>query len=411
MGLCIERHHRQHHAGEAAQHEDDEEADQVQHRQLHLGPPVPQRAQPRKDLNRRRDRDQRRGGRKEAQRHVRDAGGEHVVHPQPEAEKGQRQYRSDDRPVSEQPGPRHHRQYRRHRTRRWQEDDIDFGMAEQPEQVLPQQRIAAQRSGVEGPAERALHLQQDRSQDQRRKAEDHHPRRRQQIPGKDRHPVQPHVAGAQLQDRHRDLDGRAHRRHLDKGDAEQPDVGIDPRCPLLARQGRVQEPARIGRHTRQHRSDDDGAAEQIAPPAQRRQTGERQIARAQHLGQDVHRQPLEHRDGEQEHHDAAVHREDLVVDGRPHERAVRRRQLRADQHRQDAADRKEGEGGDDEALADVGMVHRSEPAPPPRLGPPDGIKRPVQPQRPHRSPPIFPAVPPPAHAAQPAASWAMTVKP
>ena len=55
-----------------------------------------------------------------------------------------------------------------------QEDDVDVRMAEQPEQVLPQQRIAAARRVEEGQAEGALDLEQDRAEDERRKGHDHH---------------------------------------------------------------------------------------------------------------------------------------------------------------------------------------------------------------------------------------------
>ena len=400
--LRIERHHRQHHAGQPAQHEDDEEADQIEHRQLHLGPPLPQRTQPGEDLHRRWDRNQRRGGGKESQRHVRDAGGEHVVHPQPEAEKGQRHDRRDDRTITQQAGARHDGQDGRHRARRRQEDDVDFRMAEQPEQMLPQQRRSAEFGRIEGPAKGALDLQQDRPQDQRRKAEHHHARRPQQIPGEDRHPVEPHAGRAQLQDRHGDLDRRAHRRDLDEGDAEQPDVGIDARRIGLARQGRIQEPARIGGDTGQHRQHDDRAAEQIAPPAERGEARKGQVATAQHLGQQIHGQPLEHRDGEQEHHDAAMHREQLVIDLRPDERAARRGELRADQHGQHAADCEEDEGRDDEPLADVAMVDRAQIAAPARLVAPDRRQILMPLQRAHRAPSV--------NAVHPAASCATTVK-
>ena len=51
--------------------------------------------------------------------------------------------------------------------------------------------------------------------------------------------------------------------------------------------------------------------------------------------------PSQHGNGEEEHHDAAVHREDLVVDLRIQKRPGGRRKLGTDQHRQNAADGKE----------------------------------------------------------------------
>ena len=53
--------------------------------------------------------------------------------------------RRHDPAVAEQRRARHHRQDGRDHARRRQEDDVDLGMAEQPEQVLPQQAVAALR--------------------------------------------------------------------------------------------------------------------------------------------------------------------------------------------------------------------------------------------------------------------------
>ena len=100
-------------------------------------------------------------------------------------------------------------------------------MAEQPEQVLPQERIAAARRVEEGQVEGALEFEQDRAEDQRRKADQHHHGGDQQVPGEDRHPVERHARRAHLQDRDGDLDRRGDGGNLDEGDAEQPDIGID----------------------------------------------------------------------------------------------------------------------------------------------------------------------------------------
>ncbi len=226
--LPVERHHRQHHPRQPARHEGQEDAEDVVHRQHHLGPPLPHRPDPGKDLHRCRLRHQERGGREEGQRHVRDAHGEHVVHPQAEGQEHQPQDRRHDRAVAQDRGAAEDRDQGGHDARRGQEDDVDLGVAEQPEQVRPQQRIAAPGHVEKGPAEGPLQLQQDLAQDQRREAHQHHRAGAQHLPGKERHFGQPHPRGVLAQDGHGDLDRRGQRRDLDEGHAQEPDIGVDP---------------------------------------------------------------------------------------------------------------------------------------------------------------------------------------
>ena len=105
---------------------------------------------------------------------MRDAHGEHVVHPDAEAQEGERDDRDDDRPVADQRPVGEDRDDRRQHAGHGQEDDVDVRVAEQPEQVLPEQRIAAARRVEERQAEGALDFEQDRAEDQRRKGHDHH---------------------------------------------------------------------------------------------------------------------------------------------------------------------------------------------------------------------------------------------
>ena len=70
-------------------------------------------------------------------------GREHVVHPQTEAEESGRDQRHDDQVVSDKRGAGHGRHDHRHHAGGRKEDDVDLRMPEEPEEVLPQQRIAA----------------------------------------------------------------------------------------------------------------------------------------------------------------------------------------------------------------------------------------------------------------------------
>ncbi len=114
----------------------------------------------------------------------------------------------------------------------------------------------------------------------------------------------------------------------------------------------------------------DRAAEQVAPVAVGREPRKGEVARAEDLRRQVDREALHHRNGEQEQHHRAVHREDLVVGLRIEEARVRRGQLHARQHAEHAGDREEDERRDHHAHADDRMVDRGE-ALPARPGGPD----------------------------------------
>jgi hypothetical protein len=114
---------------------------------------------------------------------------------------------------------------------------------------------------------------------------------------------------------------------------------------------------------------EDHAAEQVAPVAEGRQAREHEVARADHLGQQVGRDALQHGHGEQEHHQRAVHGEGLVVGLHTHEVVLRQGQLRADQHGQHARDQEEGAAREHEALRDGAVVDRRQHAPAGRVAP------------------------------------------
>ena len=143
VDLGVERHGREHDAGQAAEHEDEEEAEHEQERRLELRPAVPQRRDPAEDLDAARDRDQHARGREEAGAELRQPGREHVMDPEPEREEAGGDQREHDRRVAEHGPAREGGDDRRHEAEARQEDDVDLGMAEEPEQVLPQESIAA----------------------------------------------------------------------------------------------------------------------------------------------------------------------------------------------------------------------------------------------------------------------------
>ena len=145
-----------------------------------------------------------------------------------EAEDADAEQRADHPAVADERRARHRRQDHRDHAGRGQEDDVDLGMAEQPEQVLPEHRVAALRGDEERPVEGALQLEQQRGEDHRREAEHDHAADHQHRPGVDRHAPERHARRARAQDADDQLDRAGDRRDLDEADAEQPEVGAEP---------------------------------------------------------------------------------------------------------------------------------------------------------------------------------------
>ncbi len=307
-------------------------------------------------LHRRRDRDRQARRRDERRGERAEAGSEHVMRPQREADDAGRDQRGDDGAVAGERLADHRRQHRRDPSRRRQEDDVDLGVAEEPEQVLPQERVAAALGDEERPVEGALHLEQRGAGDDRREREHDHRADDEHRPGEDRHARQRHAGRARHQDADDQLDRAGDRADLDEADAEQPEVGVEPGRVDAARQRRVHEPAAVGRQADEQGAEERQTADRVRPVGIRRQARERQVARAEHVRQQIDRERLDHRHGEQEHHHRAVHREDLVVGSCRKQRVAGQRELRPHQEAEHAGEQQEEQRGRDVQLADVGVV-------------------------------------------------------
>ena len=135
--------------------------------------------------------------------------------------------RQHDQPVADERRLRHGGHDHRHHAGGRQEDDVDLRVAEEPEQVLPQQRVAALLGDEERPVEGALQLQQQRRQNDRRESEHDHHGEDQHRPGVDRQLVERLPGRARLEHADDDLDRAGDGRDLDEADAEQPEIGVD----------------------------------------------------------------------------------------------------------------------------------------------------------------------------------------
>ena len=139
----VHHHVAQEQAGQAAVDEGEDEGDGEQHRDREVDVAAPQRQHPVVDLDGRGHRDdQRGGGEEEAEVRVH-AAHVHVVRPHDEAQAADDQDGPDHHAVAEDVLPRVGADQVGHDAEGGQRHDVDLGVAEEPEQVLEQQRVAA----------------------------------------------------------------------------------------------------------------------------------------------------------------------------------------------------------------------------------------------------------------------------
>ena len=354
MHLPVERHDGHHHAGQSAQHEDEHEAEDEQQRRQQARPLAPQAADPGEDLHAAGDGDHQARAGEEIQRQFRQARRVHVMHPQAKAQKAGQQNGDDDPRVADDP-PRKRADDHRHDAGRRQKNDVHLGMAEEPEQMLPQQMVAALLIVEESRAEIVIQFEQQRRHEQRREREHDHHGRRQPGPGVQRHLVERHARRAQAEDRDRQLRTGGDAGHFRRAEPDDPEVDS------LAGEGRRRErrvgkPADVGDRVEQEAGEENQAAEQKHPVAERGQPRIGQIARAEHPRQQQRRQSFLKRHGEQIHHDRAVHREQAVVDFRAEKVVVGARQLNPHQEGEHAGDQKERKARHQKPHADQKVV-------------------------------------------------------
>ncbi len=135
--LQVKRHRGDHHAGQTAEHEQHNKAEDEEQRCPVDDPPLPEGGEPAEDLNAAGYRHHHARAGEEAGAELRQARREHVMHPEPEREKRGRDQGQDQRQVSENWPAGEGRDYRRNHAGRRQKDDVNLRMAKEPEKVLP----------------------------------------------------------------------------------------------------------------------------------------------------------------------------------------------------------------------------------------------------------------------------------
>jgi hypothetical protein len=250
-----------------------------------------------------------------------------------------------------------------------QGDDVDFRVAEEPEQVLEQDRAAAavfqllthldqgrhEEAGAQQPVDQHHHA----GDEQRREGQQRHDGGGEDAPHRQRHAHQRHPPRPPLQHGD-DVVQPAHGEADDEQDQRaehQQDAPVAPaRRARQDRLRRIQGPAGPGRpagneepgHQHQHR-------QQVDPVAEHVDIGEHHVPRAQHQrDQVVAEATQEQRRQQVDHHDHPVHGDELVIAvGVDEGEVVREGQLQPHHPGQDQrheADRQRGAGilhGDD----------------------------------------------------------------
>ncbi len=357
----VHGHVAQEQAGQATVDEREDEADGEEHRDREMDVPAPQRQHPVVDLERRGNGDDQRGrGEEEAEVRIHSAD-VHVVRPHDEAQAADRQNGPDHHPIAEDVLARIDADEIGDNSKCRQRDDVHLGVAEEPEEVLEQDRAAAVVAQVlalgdqgrheETRAQRLVERHHDCADEQGGKREQREDGGHEDAPHRQRQTHHRHAARTPLQHGH-DVVEPAHREADDEErerNEHQDDSPIRPRGSRQNGLRRIQGPARAGgaagheeaRHQQQH-------SEQIDPVAHHVDIGEHHVARADHQRNEVVAEASQEQRGEQvDHHDHAVHRDVLQVGGRRDEREhVRETELQPHDSRQHQRHQPHGNRGD-----------------------------------------------------------------
>ena len=249
-----------------------------------------------------------------------------------------------------------------------QHQHVHLGVAEDPEEVLPQHRRASGLRVEEVRAEIAVEHQHDLRGRQRSEDDEHHAGRDQVEPDDQRHAAERHAGTAHAQDGRDDVDRRADAAESGDEQRDRPVVGAVALRERLRGEWRVGEPAHIGRAARarqpfaaQEAEIQQEPAERARPEAEGVESRKRHVAGADHQGHEVVRKPEHDRDADEEDHRRAVHREETIEHLRRDDGEVRIRQLDPHDRGFEAADREKDDGVDHIHQPEALVIDRDDP--------------------------------------------------
>ncbi len=232
-------------------------------------------------------------------------------------------------------------------------EDVDLGVTEEPEEVLPHDRRSAGLRVEEVSAKKAVQEQHDLGGRQRRKGNDRHAGDDEHHPDVDWHATQGHPGAAHREGRDDQVDGSRDRPEPHHENGEVPVISAVTRGECSPGERRVGEPTDVGSGAPavQPLSPEDAEieqepAEQERPEPEGVQAREGQVAGSDHQRHQVVGESEHDGDSHQEHHGGPVHGEELVERPRRHDVEAGRGELQAHRRRLEAGNDQEHEPAD-----------------------------------------------------------------
>ena len=241
-------------------------------------------------------------------------------------------------------------------------------MAEQPEQVLPEERVTPGHRVVEGRVPQPVEGELEQGHRDDRHGEEQEERGHQGHPHEDRHAHEGHARRPEVENGGDEVGGGGDRGDTQHLEAEGVEREAVPRRVLQCGERGVAEPAAVGGAAEDEAGVQEQAAREEHPVAEGVQAREGHVPGADHDRHEVVEEGGRQRHDDQEDHRQAVHREQhVVLVGRQHV-GVGASELRPDEESLEAADQEEEEGRVAVQHADALVVGRRQPAPDAGLG-------------------------------------------
>ena len=321
-------------ARQTADAEHRQKAEREKHRRVDADGAAPQRQEHARQDDDRRHGDDHRGGLKERAQPRAHARQIHVMRPDDERHEPDGQHRIDQGFIAPNGLAHIIGQNLGYNANGGQNQNIDFGMRQKPEQMLPEQRTAAAADMANARRRQAGRQEETRVRDlvhqlhdaggfERRKCEQQEEPGYELRPDKKRQPHPGHSRRAQLNDGRQKIHGSQQRRGNQKDHAHQPEslagTGND------RGQWRIGSPARLSRAARHEKAHQhDHSADDIDLVTGHVNTRKRHVRRADLQGHDEITEGRERqRHDAQKHHDGAVHGAEGIVQIRAHDALVR----------------------------------------------------------------------------------------
>ena len=224
------------------------------------------------------------------------------------------------------------RQHFGHQAEGGENEDVDLRVPEDPEQVLPEQRVGARPHGVERGAEEAVELQEHERYGDHRKRQNDQELRHERHPGEHRHAHQVHAWRAQIDDGRDEVERSGEGRNTEDLQSQHPEIHVRAGRVRAARQWGVAEPSTVGCDPEEDGQRDEDAAEQKHPVTERIEAGEGDVARADLQRNEIIEERRRQRHDGKEDHRGAVHGEELIVLRRREHRSIWCHELPAHQN-------------------------------------------------------------------------------